>query len=302
VFRLTLEYDGSGFSGWQRQPGVRTVEGVLRDALAALRVDVLDLSAAGRTDAGAHAHGQVVGLTLSDQVPADPAERSQLSPERRGASPERRGASSERRGPSPERREPSERPQRILSPEHPQRILSPERLRGALNAVLPPDVTVAAVAAAPDGFHARKDALTRTYRYLVVPRGMRMSVARQYAWQVRGPLDLAAMRRAARLLEGTHDFAAFGRSPRPGGTTTRTVHSARVRRVGRAILIDVSADAFLYGMMRSFAGALVAVGEGRMTVAQLHALITTPPQQRANITVAPAHGLHQWAVTYPENR
>jgi len=249
VFRLTLEYDGSGFCGWQRQPGVRTVEGALRDALAALNVEVLGLSAAGRTDAGAHAHGQVVGLDIT-----------------------------------------------------PAGGWSVERLRGALNAVLPPDVTVAAAAEVPSGFHARRDALTRTYRYLVVPRQHRMSVARQYAWQVRGPLDLAAMRRAAKLLEGTHDFAAFGRSPRPGGTTTRTVHSTRVRRVGTAILIDVSADAFLYGMMRSFAGALVAVGEGRMTEAQLHALVTAPPATRANLTVAPAHGLHQWAVTYPENR
>lgn len=249
MFRLTLEYDGSGFSGWQRQPGVRTVEGALRDALAALGLRVESLTAAGRTDAGAHAHGQVVGLDIT-----------------------------------------------------PEGGWSSERLRGALNAVLPPDVVVAAAAEVPEGFHARRDALTRTYRYLVVPRQHRMAVARQYAWQVRGPLDLPAMRRAARLLEGTHDFAAFGRSPNPGGTTTRTVHRTRVRRIGGAILIDVSADAFLYGMMRSFAGALVAVGEGRMTEAELHALITAPPAQRAHLTVAPAHGLHQWAVTYPENR
>lgn len=255
MYRLILEYDGSGFCGWQRQPGVRTVEGALRDAVTQLGLQVESLTAAGRTDAGAHAHGQVVGLTL-------------------------------RPAPSPER----------------PKNFSPERLRGALNAVLPPDVTVAAVAEVADGFHARRDALRRTYRYMVVPRQHRMAVARQYAWQVRGPLDVAAMRRAARLLEGTHDFAAFGRSPRPGGPTTRTVHTARVRRVGTALLIDVSADAFLYGMMRSFAGALVAVGEGRMSEAELHTLITTPPQRRANLTVAPAHGLHQWAVTYPENR
>jgi len=256
VFRLTLEYDGSGFSGWQRQPGVRTVEGALRDALAALDLQVESLTAAGRTDAGAHAHGQVVGLTLR------PAGSSEVSPEK----------------------------------------FSPERLRGALNAVLPRDVVVVEAVVVGDSFHARRDALTRTYRYLVVPRQHRMSVARQYAWQVRGPLDLAAMRRAAKLLEGTHDFAAFGRSPRPGGTATRTVHRTRVRRIGKAILIDVSADAFLYGMMRSFAGALVAIGEARMTEADLHALLTAPPTQRANLTVAPAHGLHQWAVTYPENR
>jgi tRNA pseudouridine38-40 synthase len=247
MFRLVLEYDGSGFCGWQRQPGVRTVEGVLRDALATLGLRVESLTAAGRTDAGAHAHGQVVGLTLDRHFPA-------------------------------------------------------ERLGGALNAVLPPDVTVVAAAPAAPDFHARRDAVSRTYRYLVVPRRTRLSVARQHAWQVCGPLDLDAMRRAARHLEGSHDFAAFGRSPRPGGTTTRTVHAVKVRRLAGALVIDVSADAFLYGMMRSFAGALVAVGEGRMSEAELHALVTQPPAARAHLTVAPAHGLHQWAVTYPESR
>lgn len=245
TYRLTLEYDGTAFHGWQRQPGARTVEGVLRDALTAIGASPLALTAAGRTDAGAHAHAQVISLQTD-------------------------------------------------SP------LTPEQLRHALNAALPADVVVIDARTAPEGFHARRDALTRTYRYIVAPRSTRMSVARQYAWRVRGPLDVAAMRRAAALLEGRHDFAAFGRSPRPGGHTERTVFSTRVRRVGDYILIDVDADAFLYGMMRSFAGALVAVGEGRLTEAELHRLVTQPPAQRARLTVAPAHGLHQWAVTYPE--
>src|SRR5207245_11039151 len=99
---------------------------------------------------------------------------------------------------------------------------------------------------------------------------------------------------------------AFGRSPRPGGSTVRSVHAVSVRQVpvsphGTAVLIDVDADAFLYGMMRSFAGALVALGEGRLTERELHRLVTQPPPQRAQIPVAPAHGLHQWAVTYPES-
>ena len=256
MFRLTLEYDGSSFSGWQRQPGVRTVEGVLREGLAALGLSVETLTAAGRTDAGAHAHGQVVGLTLC---------------------------------------------------EPPFKNLSPKRLQHALNGVLPRDVAVIAAEPAAPTFHARRDALRRTYRYIVAPRGSRMAVGRQYAWRVRGPLDLDAMRRAARLLTGTHDFAAFGRSPRPGGSTTRTVHTIDVRRIavtpaGDAVVIDVDADAFLYGMMRSFAGALVAVGEGRMSERELHEMVVSPPAQRAHLTVAPAHGLHQWAVTYPETR
>jgi tRNA pseudouridine38-40 synthase len=265
--RLTLEYDGSAFCGWQRQPDVRTVESVLCEALAKLGLQVVALTAAGRTDAGAHAHGQVVGLTLCEPFSA-----------------------------------PESRSNEALSR---AREAFPTRLLGALNGVLPPDVTAVAATPASDTFHARRDALTRTYRYIVVPRRTRQAVARQYAWHVRGPLDLDAMRRAGRLLQGTHDFAAFGRSPRPGGSTTRTVHSVDVRRAGvspdtSAILIDVSADAFLYGMMRSFAGALVAVGEGRISETELHELLTTSQTKRAHLTVAPAHGLHQWAVTYPE--
>jgi len=249
TIRLTLEYDGSAFSGWQRQPHARTVEGVLRQALARIGASPLALTASGRTDVGAHAHGQVVGLSLDIEW-------------------------------------------------------SPEALRTALNGVLPRDVVVLTAEAAPDDFHARYDALRRTYRYVVVPRQARVAVARQYAWQVRGPLDVEAMRRAAAMLVGSHDFAAFGRSPRSGGSTVRTVFSVDVRQVsitpqGSAVLIDVDADAFLYGMMRSFAGALVAIGEGRMDERELLGLLSQPPAQRARLTVAPAHGLHQWAVTYP---
>lgn len=241
TYRLTLEYDGTAFHGWQRQPGARTVEGVLRDTLASIGVAIERLTAAGRTDAGAHAHGQVISLTCDVPVTAE-----------------------------------------------------------RLNAALPSDVVVRDISVTHGNFDARRDALTRTYRYIVAARTTRMAAGRQYAWRVRGPLDVDAMRRAAQLLVGRHDFAAFGRSPRPGGGTERTVHDARVRRVGDYVLIDVDADAFLYGMMRSFAGALVAVGEGRLSAAELHRLVTQPPQQRANLTVAPAHGLHQWAVTYPE--
>jgi tRNA pseudouridine38-40 synthase len=94
----------------------------------------------------------------------------------------------------------------------------------------------------------------------------------------------------------------------------RTVHAVSVRQASvpgveaapsesqprpTGVVIDVSADAFLYGMMRSFAGALVAVGEGRLSEAELHRLVTQPPAVRAKLTVAPAHGLHQWAVFYP---
>ncbi len=250
MVRLVLEYDGSEFHGWQSQPTVRTVEGVLRDALRSVTGESPRLSAAGRTDAGAHSHGQVVGVPLASDW-------------------------------------------------------APERLGAALNAVLPPDVAVRSAASAAPDFHARFDVLSRTYRYVVVSRRQRTPLLRRHAWQCTGPLDVEVMRQAANLLKGTHDFAAFGSSPRRGGSTVRTVQEAGVRRVASpladgtpAYVIEVSADAFLYGMMRAIAGALVAVGRGRLTITDIAAMLTDPADC-ATVTVAPARGLHQWSVTYP---
>lgn len=250
TLRLVLEYDGTDFHGWQSQPSARTVEGVLRSALEQVTGESPRLTAAGRTDAGAHSHGQVVGVRLEHQW-------------------------------------------------------EPQPLATALNAVLPADAAVRGAAQAVDTFHARFEATSRTYRYLVMPRRERSPLLRRYAWQVGGELDDAAMRRAAALLRGTHDFAAFGRSPRPGGGTVRTVQHVGVRRIAPledpatpVLVIEVSADAFLYGMMRGFAGALVAVGRGRRSVDELAGMLADPSCRRT-VTVAPARGLHQWAVTYP---
>jgi tRNA pseudouridine38-40 synthase len=250
MVRLVLEYDGSDFHGWQSQPSVRTVEGVLRDALREVTGETPRLSAAGRTDAGAHSHGQVVGVPLAADWEA-------------------------------------------------------QRLRTALNAVLPQDVAVRSAEPAAPSFHARFDALSRTYRYVVVSRRERAPLLRRHAWHCTDVVDIDAMREAAGLLHGTHDFAAFGRSPRPDGSTVRTVEHASVRRVAApladqtpAYVIEVSADAFLYGMMRTIAGALVAVGRGRMSVADVAAMLAEPGNC-ATVTVAPARGLHQWSVTYP---
>ena len=285
VYALTLEYDGTDFSGWQRQPGRRTVEGTLLDALARVAGEAGPLTAAGRTDAGAHAHAQVVGCTL-------------------------------------------------------RRAWDCSRLRSALNAVLPADVVVVDVREAPPGFHARFDAIARTYRYVVAPRRERVAVLRQHAWFVRGEIDVDAMREAANALVGTHDLAAFGRAPRAGGSTVRTVHDVQIRRLdltgglaplvaagpsptaspptrstssalwappaspgavederGSVVVIDVTADAFLYGMMRNLASALVAVGIRRLTTSEFAAMVERGRRERP-LTTAPAHGLHQWRVTY----
>ena len=250
---MTLEYDGTDFHGWQTQPVVRTIAGTMLDAIELVTGERPAFSAAGRTDAGAHAHGQVVGVDL-------------------------------------------------------QRDWEPAALRAALNAVLPPDVAVVDVERCAPAFHARRDAVLRTYRYVVASRDARTPVLRRHAWFVRGPLDLDAMRVAASSLEGTHDFRGFGAATRPGGSTTRTVDSVTIEtsqppdddapRTPQLVVISVRANAFLSGMMRAFAGALVAVGQGKRPASWVADLVRDGKVREGSLTVAPARGLHQWAVSY----
>lgn len=248
--RLVLEYDGTDFHGWQRQPDRRTVAGELLRAIERICREQPRITAAGRTDAGAHSHGQVVGLRL-------------------------------------------------------QEVWAPAPLQAALNAVLPPDVVVREAALVEEGFHARRDAAQRTYRYLVAGRSPRAPLLRRYAWTVDTELNVSEMRAAAAQLRGRHDFGAFGRPPRPGGSTVRTVQAIDVR-MARALaderlpvcIIEVSADAFLRGMMRGIAGALVAVGRGRLASIAVAGILEREGGVAA-IPVAPSRGLHQWAVHYP---
>jgi tRNA pseudouridine38-40 synthase len=107
------------------------------------------------------------------------------------------------------------------------------------------------------------------------------------------------MRAGARLLLGRHDFGAFGRSPLPGGSTVRNVDRAEIGRRQRVLTIEIRADAFLRGMMRNFAGALVAIGSGRAALADMAQALANPEAPTRTWGTAPAHGLHQWRVEYP---
>jgi tRNA pseudouridine38-40 synthase len=109
-------------------------------------------------------------------------------------------------------------------------------------------------------------------------------------------LDLAAMQAAGERLEGTHDFGSFGRSPRPGGHTMRRVHEIKVNATGDWITIAIAADAFLYGMVRRIAGALVDIGRRKRTLDWLDSLLVGG--SAAGLRLAPAQGLVQVRVEY----
>jgi tRNA pseudouridine38-40 synthase len=266
--RIDLSYDGSGFSGWAAQPGRRTVEEVLAEALGrVLRLPGLPgLTVAGRTDAGVHARGQVVHADVPAAAwPA--AAGGQVSTAAAGG---QAGPAAADRG--------------VLA---------------RLAAVLPVDVRVHAVGPAPDGFDARFSALWRRYSYRVCDDPARADPLRRHEtlWSFRR-LDLAAMNQAARSLLGEHEFAAFCRR-RPGATTVRTLHALDWRRDGDGLAVaTVVADAFCHNMVRALVGALLAVGEGRRPPGWPAGVLAAAVRDPAVRVVAP-HGLCLEEVGYP---
>jgi tRNA pseudouridine38-40 synthase len=255
--RIDLSYDGGGFSGWARQPGQRTVQQVLEDALSqVLRADPpVQLTVAGRTDAGVHARGQVAHADLPLAAWLDAA---------------------------------------------------PVILR-RLARLLPADVRVRRIGAAPDGFDARFAALSRRYSYRVCDDVTGPEPLRRHdtLW-TRREIEIGPMNEAAALLLGEHDFAAFCRR-REGATTVRellslswsrpelTVPGSGVPRVAEATVI---ADAFCHSMVRALVGALLKVGEGARPPSWPAQVLTARVRDSA-VPVVPPHGLCLEEVCYP---
>jgi tRNA pseudouridine38-40 synthase len=262
--RLDLAYDGAGFTGWAKQPGLRTVQGELEAALATIFRTVgpqPTLTVAGRTDVGVHATGQVAHLDLDDAQVAD------LERARRG--------------------------------DHAPRGLWAlvRRLNGIAGAA--GDVQVQRATVAPPGFDARFAAVWRRYEYRVADAAaLRDPRRRGYELWHPTALDGEAMAEVARSLLGLHDFASFCR-PREGATTIRTLQEFSWSRDADGVLVaQVRADAFCHSMVRALVGACLAAGAGRLATGRV--VILRDAASRTNeFAVAPAKGLTLVDVGYP---
>ncbi len=170
-------------------------------------------------------------------------------------------------------------------------------LERALNAVLPRDIAVRDLEQAPEGFHARFSATSRTYCYTIWNGRVRSPMQERYAHHVHEPLDVARMDAACRIILGSHDFRAFGAPTRPGGSTVRQVYRACAWRDGDLVLVEVEANGFLRRMMRRLVGTLVEVGAGRLTGADVERLLrlADPAQVKWSL---PPNGLCLVKVTY----
>jgi tRNA pseudouridine38-40 synthase len=173
-----------------------------------------------------------------------------------------------------------------------------DTLQRALNALLPADVAVQAVSTAARDFHPRYSALGRVYRYRLLLQPWRDPLVERYAWRVWPPPALERMQAESSPLAGGHDFAAFGRSTRPGGSTIREVKRAAWQSQGQQLIFEIEANAFLYHMVRRIVFALVAVGQGRLEAGTIARAVQAPQNSRLQ-GLAPAQGLALLSVCYP---
>lgn len=176
---------------------------------------------------------------------------------------------------------------------------APSALAAALNARLARDVAVRRVQIAPEGFHARYSAQSRCYRYQLLVDERRDPLKERFAWRLEKWPDIASLRRMADRVRGEHDFGAFGRPPKRGGTTVRRVLKAQWLEQDDGLLFEIQANAFLYHMVRRLVAAMVAVGLGQRSLEAFDAALSDPTRAWRG-RLAPAHGLCLWSVSYPE--
>lgn len=210
----------------------------------------------------------------------------------------------------------------VVSLELPRQV-DAARLKGSLNALTPPGILVTRIGRVPAAFDARRDALSRTYRYFLSAAPVVSPFWSRYCWQVGHDLDLELLVQAAQAVRGNHDFTAFTpavtehthlrRTVRSclwrraygvalGAMRTRPMGSGSARKTGSAVIcLEIVADSFLRHMVRALVGTMVEVAGGKRSLDSLVCLLEGAAREGAGLT-APAHGLFLWEIEYGTSR
>ena len=243
-FKLTVEYDGRPFMGWQRQPNGPTVQAAIEAAAAQMTGQPVVIHAAGRTDAGVHGRAMAAHLD-------------------------------------------------VIKP------LTPFRLMEGLNALLRPQpVSILACEVVPDDWHARFTCIGRRYVYRIINRRPPLALEAGLAWQVKTALDAEAMRNAAQILVGNHDFTTFRSVHCQSASPVKSLDRLDVARDGDRIEIHAAARSFLHHQVRSMVGCLVLVGQGKWSADDLKAALAAKDRAALGFN-APPDGLYFVEALYP---
>lgn len=247
-YALKIEYHGAPFVGWQRQTDLPSVQGVVEAALAKLEPRAHTIAAAGRTDAGVHALGQIAHCDMA-------------------------------------------------------RDWDPFRLSEALNYHLKPHpVAITDCVDVAVDFHARFSALERRYLFRILSRRAPATHQDGLVWQVKYPLDVAAMNEAAQVLLGQHDFTTFRSTVCQANSPIKSLDRLHVERHetpgGVEYHFDVRARSFLHNQVRSFVGTLERVGAGKWSTQDVQDALDARDRDACG-PVCPPQGLYLAHVTYP---
>ena len=230
--KLTIEYDGTSYGGWQKQKNNRTIQQCIEEAIKLLTGEDVELIGSSRTDAGVHAKGMVANFITNSQIPAD-------------------------------------------------------KFREAINTKLPDDIGIIKSEEVDRNFNSRYDSKGKTYCYTLVNRYEKVCIGRNYVYQVRDELNYNLMKEAAKYFLGKHDFKAFKTNGSSVKTSVRTINGLELELKGDVIKIFVSADGFLYNMVRIIVGTLIEVGKGKIKPEDIESIIKNGDRSKAGPCVPP---------------
>jgi tRNA pseudouridine38-40 synthase len=243
-YKLTIEYDGTRYSGWQMQKGGKSIQGEIIDACRELfGSESIDLFGAGRTDGGVHATGQVAHLDITTD-------------------------------------------------------LSLLRIRYGINDRLPPDICILNVENADPSFHARHDAVARSYIYQISRR--RTSFGKKYVWWIKDQLDINKMNDTARHFTGLKNYKSFTDDKQEQNSTKVEIKHASVVDFGDMLVFHVVGSHFLWKQVRRMTGVLVESGRGKLDPGDVASFFRNKSDIPAKLT-APPSGLFLEKVYYKES-